>query len=182
MGWRTRGGPQPWPGELRQDRHYRPGCWLGVRLGLVRSLLRLEPRRHARKRGLDVHAHTSSGATGGTSSGPRSPLSGAIWPPSSCSTSPDVPGNYHYLMAGASFDGDVTEMRYPGWYDRALWGRPDSGHCGMWQHLEYYYLTGDSPRPRAGDLLWADGQLDLLAAVSPLAPVVLALQRQRRRS
>ncbi len=44
-------------------------------------------------------------------------------------------------------DQYVTALRYPGWYDwqrgSGYWGRPDPGHCGMLQNLEYWYLTGD---------------------------------------
>ncbi len=37
----------------------------------------------------------------------------------------------------------VTENHYPDWYNRNIWKRPDFGHCGQFQNLEYYYLTGD---------------------------------------
>ncbi len=52
--------------------------------------------------------------------------------------------DWHYLTA---YPGDgstgITKMRYPGWYNRCTQTRPDRGHCGMLQNLEYYYLTGD---------------------------------------
>lgn len=56
----------------------------------------------------------------------------------------DMTQHWHYLQAWPNIGSTgVTEQRYSGWYDRAKWGRPDTGHCAMWHHLEYYYLTGD---------------------------------------
>jgi hypothetical protein len=57
---------------------------------------------------------------------------------------PDFNVNWHYLAAFPNTAGTgMATMRYPDWYKRAVWNRPDSGHCGMLQNLEYYYLTGD---------------------------------------
>ncbi len=56
---------------------------------------------------------------------------------------PDMDLHWHYLMSWPNITNTITENRYPDWYSRAKWGRPDSGHCGMFQNLEYYYLTGD---------------------------------------
>jgi hypothetical protein len=52
--------------------------------------------------------------------------------------------DWHYLIAYPN-DGStgITKMRHPGWYNRCTQTRADSGHCGMLQNLEYYYLTGD---------------------------------------
>jgi hypothetical protein len=56
----------------------------------------------------------------------------------------DMAQHWHYLYAWPNIGSTgVTEQRFPAWYDRAKWGRPDTGHCAMWHHLEYYYLTGD---------------------------------------
>ncbi len=48
---------------------------------------------------------------------------------------------YRHFPSAAS--GATTQLRYPGWYDRVTWARPDSGHCMMSPLMEYYYLTGD---------------------------------------
>ncbi len=56
----------------------------------------------------------------------------------------DMPQHWQYLYSWPNIGSSgTTEQRFPGWYDRAKWGRPDTGHCAMWHHLEYYYLTGD---------------------------------------
>jgi hypothetical protein len=56
----------------------------------------------------------------------------------------DMVNHWHYLYAWPNYlSTGVTELKHPAWYNRAVWGRPDTGHCGMWQQMEYYYLTGD---------------------------------------
>jgi hypothetical protein len=56
----------------------------------------------------------------------------------------DMPNHWHYLYAWPNYSSTgVTQLTHPAYYNRAVWGRPDSGHCGMWQQMEYYYLTGD---------------------------------------
>ena len=56
----------------------------------------------------------------------------------------DMVNHWHYLYAWPNIGSTgVVEVKHPAWYNRAVWGRPDNGHCGMWQQMEYYYLTGD---------------------------------------
>lgn len=57
---------------------------------------------------------------------------------------PDLSAFFPYLHNGNAEQSRLKVLTYPGYQNRVTWGRPDTGHMGMWMWLEYYLLTGDA--------------------------------------
>jgi hypothetical protein len=58
---------------------------------------------------------------------------------------PDQDAFFPYTARGATDHCRMKILTYPGYVDRTKgWGRPDTGHMGMWMWIEYYLLTGDA--------------------------------------
>ena len=70
-----------------------------------------------------------------------------LWAADLCSIhydAPDLPTFWLMLMDWNWRENRLKLETYPGYASRDTWGRPDSGHMGMFMWLEYYLLTGDA--------------------------------------
>lgn len=57
---------------------------------------------------------------------------------------PDMDVYFPYTGGGQAQHCRLKVLTFPGCRNQAPWGRPDSGHMGMWMWAEYYMLTGDA--------------------------------------
>ena len=57
---------------------------------------------------------------------------------------PDLSQFWLMLRSWNLRENRVKKHTFPGYYYRAVWGLPDSGHMGFLIWPEYYYLTGDA--------------------------------------
>lgn len=58
--------------------------------------------------------------------------------------STDFDAFFPYFARGSTDHSRLKILTYPGYKNRDKWGRPDTGHMGMWMWVEYYLLTGDA--------------------------------------
>ncbi|MHC4718316.1 MAG: exo-rhamnogalacturonan lyase family protein, partial [Planctomycetota bacterium] len=71
----------------------------------------------------------------------------ALWAGDLCSIHydrPHLPTFWLMLMDWNWRENRLTLEAFDGYVNRDTWGRPDSGHMGMFMWLEYYLLTGDA--------------------------------------
>jgi hypothetical protein len=57
---------------------------------------------------------------------------------------PDMDVFFPYTANGTREHCRLKVLTYPAYKNRDTWGRPDTGHMGMWMWVEYYLLTGDA--------------------------------------
>ncbi len=70
-----------------------------------------------------------------------------LWAADHCPIMLDQPNMWTFFPYVSHGNTDHVRMKvlsYPGYVNRDGWGRPDSGHMGMWMWVEYYLLTGDA--------------------------------------
>ncbi|MFO7899709.1 MAG: hypothetical protein R6V58_11700 [Planctomycetota bacterium] len=71
----------------------------------------------------------------------------ALWAADLCSIHYDSPklATFWLMLRDWNWrENRLVRHTYPGYYNRDTWGRPDSGHMGMFMWPEYYLLTGDA--------------------------------------
>jgi len=99
---------------------------------------------------------------------------------------PDMTQFWLMLRSWNLRENRIKRHTFPGYYHRAVWGVPDSGHMGMLIWPEYYYLTGDARARKALDslgiraraFLWQYNHDDRADGLGPLPGAINWCKRQ----